>query len=175
MAHRIFLALPISTRTQNEVHEWAKQYRNLPVRWLEGKNLHVTIVPPWEEEDVDAVRELLKPLERSIGPFRSSFERVRFGPNANESRLIWAEGESPDQLFLLKHNAERALMRTPETKPFRLHATLARFRPEEFAKFPVKKLDDRVAWKEEFSSFVLMESHLASQGVDYEVLETFPL
>jgi 2'-5' RNA ligase len=175
MARRIFVALPMSSAITQAVAEWRAEHGSLPVHWVDGKNLHMTIVPPWNEEDADRAADILRTIEGSIGGFNAKFTRVTYGPTQRKPRLIWASGESPDQLFILKHSAERTLGRVPETRPFRMHVTVARFRPEEFANFPVQKLSEEISWKESFSSFVLMESHLTPAGTTYEVLAEFPL
>jgi 2'-5' RNA ligase len=172
---RIFVALQVSGALEKSALEWRKQYAALPVRWLGGKSLHVTIIPPWEESDVRNVTETLKTLEGTTGLFEMVFTRVTYGPKQREPRLIWAEGEAPDQIFALKHGIERVLMKSPETRPFRLHLMLARFAPEEFSKFSVQTIRDRIAWREPVVSFVLMESKLSPAGSEYTVLGEFRL
>ncbi len=174
MARRIFIALPISKQLEEHVAAFRAQHRDLPVRWLTGKNLHITVIPPWEEEQVEPITDLLETIQRTTGPISLNFHLVTYGPN-KEPRLIWAEGEAPDQIFTLKHNIERTLSRAPELRPFRLHMTLARFAPEEFSTFPVQDLKDSVSWSDEASSFTLMESHRLPQGADYEILSSFQL
>ncbi len=170
LGRRVFVALPISLEIAREAHDWRKKYPNLSIRWVEDKNLHVTIIPPWEERNVQAVIDALKILEGSVGIFDLAFHRVTYGPNSREPRLIRAEGESPEQIFALKRGVERTLLFTPEVRTFRLHLTLARFSSEDFQTFPIQKMSDEVSWHESVTSFVLMESHLSSSGADYEVL-----
>jgi 2'-5' RNA ligase len=100
---------------------------------------------------------------------------VRYGPTLREPRLIWAEGESPDQLFVAKHAIERALSRNAAERPFRLHLTVARFDPARFPKFSEQNIRDAVSWTEEAKTFVLMESHRTPSGADYTVLGEFRL
>lgn len=170
MKHRIFVAVGIGEPLQKEIFSWAGQYQKLPVRWLSGKNLHITLVPPWYEEDVEKVKSVLRRVH-GTAHFEIVFTRVSFGPDPRRPRLIWAEGEVPPELAELKKNVEIALHIAPEKRPFRLHLTLARFREEDFPRFAVKKLDERVGWRDAVRSFVLMESHLSQAGADYEVLE----
>ncbi len=170
MTHRIFVAIPISEDLQNEILEWEKSYKNLPVKWLRGKNLHITLVPPWEEENVEKVKTVLKLVENRAEPLEVIFEKVEFGPHFDEPRLIWAEGQALKEIQNLKIEIENVLGREPESRPFKLHLTLARFRPKDFVMFPVKKLDEKVFWEQKVKSFVLMESRLLPDGADYDVL-----
>jgi len=172
MAKRIFVALPISASLEADILAWEEKYARLPVRWLDGKNLHVTLVPPWYEEDVESVVRKLGTVRQ--GKFGMSFETVSFGLPGSP-RLIWAEGVAGPDMIKLKDNVLKMTVAKPENRPFRLHLTLARFRPEDFPRFPIKKINDRVDWQEEVSSFVLMESHLSREGADYEVLQKFEL
>jgi 2'-5' RNA ligase len=176
MKKRIFVAVPISEELQEEILEWEKNYRRLPVRWIAGKNLHVTLIPPWESEEAEKVSMILKTLEGKIGEsFEIVFERVCYGPRKEEPRLIWAEGKAPKEIQDLKTRVENILGQRPDGRPFKLHLTLARFNSRDFVKFPIKNLDEEVFWRQEVKSFVLMESRLLPEGAEYEVLEEIKL
>lgn len=175
MKKRIFVALPIEEHLQDEILEWERQFKKLPVRWLTGKNLHITLVPPWYAETVESVIEKMREVERSVGLFDIAFSRVTYGPTLREPRLIWAEGETPHELSVLKTSIENVLDVKPEKRSFKLHLTLARFRPETFSSFSIKTLDERVSWSQSCNRFVLMESHLSRTGANYEILQSFSL
>lgn len=173
---RVFVAIGLPRQLQDSITAWAKTYEELPVRWIAGKNLHITLVPPWQEDDVDAVRERLSTvLDRSSGPFRVHFSRVTFGPRPREPRLIWAVGDAPAPLIELRENVHAALEMQMEERPFRAHLTLARFRAEDLQRSPVKTLDEKIDWHLDADSFVLMESRLSRSGADYEILAEFKL
>lgn len=175
MKRRIFVALPIEGPLQNEVLEWEDQFKKFSVRWLEGKNLHITLVPPWYTDDVESVIEELKSVEDTIGSFDISFFKVVYGPTPREPRLIWTEGETSPKLIALKEALEKAINTETEKRHYKLHCTLARFRPETFSSFSIKHLDEKVSWTQRCGSFVLMESHLSRSGADYEILESFTI
>lgn len=165
------MAVKISEELQEEILEWEKSYHRLPVRWLTGKNLHITLISPWESEDAERTKAALKTLEGKVGPFEMVFEKVEFGPHGQELRLIWAEGAAPKEMIVLKNELEKLLGLENNGRSFRLHLTLARFHPKDFVRFPVKKLDEKVFWRQKVKSFVLIESRLLPDGADYEVLE----
>lgn len=172
---RIFIALPISPGVQEMVFDWAKNYQHLPVRWLAGKNLHLTLIPPWYEMEIDRVSQKLKKFVWSQGILTLSFRRILYGPDPRRPRLIWVQGPTPPALVELKTTLEQHIGVQPERRPLKLHLTLARFRPENFSRFPLKHLEDAVSWAEKVSEVVLMESHLARTGADYEILAHVPL
>jgi 2'-5' RNA ligase len=175
MNKRIFIAISISPALQEIILQWENNLSNLPVRWLKGKNLHITIIPPWYESDVDSVIKKLKSMEGKTGAIELTFQRVTYGPDTLYPRLLWGEGKTPPQLPILRNEMSKKLGQKEEKRPFLLHLTLARFRPEDFRNFPVKTLDETVSWKETVRSLVLMESKLSPAGAEYEPLATINL
>ncbi len=173
MKRRIFVAVGISKNLRDDVLSWEKSFSSLPVRWLEGKNLHITLVPPWYEEDIESVVRKLDTVKGE--QFDMEFSHVTYAPNEREPRLIWAEGQAPERLIDFNGKLTALLSQKEETHPFRLHLTLARFRSENFSSFPVKELNEKVFWRDKVNSFVLMESLLSPKGADYNVLAEFPI
>ncbi len=174
----MFIAIPLSGNFQNFSLNFQKKHPFLPVRWLFGHNLHITLIPPFYE-DKEKLKELLREFKPEVSPFNLNFEKITFGPS-HEKRLIWFEGKTPPEIIKLKNQLEKYLRNKEipievNTRPFLLHVTLARFRPEDFQKFPVKNLDEHSALQEKIDSFVLMESHLAPQGAEYEIIDKFEL
>ena len=174
MKHRIFIALPISESLQQEILEWEEKFSNLPIRWLQGKNLHITLVPPWHEENLEGAKNLLEQATGS-GYLNLEFEKVTFGPDPRRPRLIWAEGETPRQLIDLRRKVHQIFGREEEKRPFRLHLAIARFRPETFSSFPIKKLDEKVNWRDEVRRVGLFESRLLREGADYQIMAEIAL
>lgn len=178
MSRRIFIGAKPSARLIETVLAWQKNWQNLPVRWLTADQLHLTVVPPWNEKNLAEVKTILQPkTDQSLAekPVIVNFSKVTFGPGPLAPRLIWAEGPAPAELVTLKDKLEQTLGLEPLRRPFTLHLTLARFRPEEFINFPVKHLEEAVDWQDTISSFSLIESFLKPDGVEYETLETYPI
>lgn len=172
---RVFLAIKISDGLGKEIELWQKKFKHLSVRWITKKNLHITLVPPWYEQDIEAVQKLLRNANAQINPFWVSFTKVRFGPNSRPPRLIWAEGKTPTQIVALKTSLEKVLGKIPQRKEYLLHLTLARFKQKDFYNFSQKTINEKVNWKQEVKFFSLMESHLSRQGAEYEIIENFPI
>lgn len=165
---RVFIALSISQKTQAKVLEVKENFPSLPVRWLDLKNLHITLLPPWNEKEIEVLKEkfvsLSLPFPR-LQPLR--FHTVSFGPNSFQPRLIWAKGTNSSELLSLKTFLEIALEQKAERRDFMLHLTLARFRPESFLSFPFRKLYEKIDWEEIVPSLVLFESRLTPKGANY--------
>ena len=170
MSRRLFVAIPITKELRSEIENWQAPYCRWPMRWLSADNLHITLLPPWETDDCEPAKTALRTFHYGGQSFSLYFKRVCFGPSAREPRLIWAQGEAPSEILDIRERLSRLLGQPLDSRPFRLHLTLARFRPQDFARFPIKRLDEPVGWREQASSIVLMESHLLPAGAEYEVL-----
>lgn len=174
MKRRIFAAVELSEALRNEILSWQKEWRNLSVRWLQGKNLHITVAPPWyvDKNELENIKRKFKKATGCIKPFEIRFEAITYGPNPLLPRLIWATGKTPEEIINLKNCLETILGITPGKRPLLLHLTLARFRPEDFRSFSEQKLNEKIDWRDRINSCVLMESRLSRDGADYEILDT---
>src|SRR5690348_8821422 len=123
---RIYIAVKISDFLQGQIIDWGKAYPSIPARWTAGKNLHITLVPPWQENDLGRIVELLRPVPQHFQPFSIHFNKIKLGPNAKKPRMIWASGSTPPELVNVKTSIEQALGQTPEPRPLSIHITLAR-------------------------------------------------
>jgi len=167
---RVFIALKTSIALRKQITVWRNSHQNLPIRWLSAKNLHCTLVSPWYSTNPSKTIKKLISLAGLPSAFTLNFETIEFGPKPGNFRLIWARGERPVKLILLKDKIERALNKKTEKRSFKLHLTLARFQTKDFPSFPVKKLSEKISWQEKINSFFLLESHLSSQGAVYKTL-----
>lgn len=167
---RIFVGYQLSETLQHEIGQWREQFVDLPVRWTPLEFLHVTLVPPWYEEDVDKIARLLQSMPQQLRQITVTFETITLGPESNRPRLIWARGEMPSQLFTFRSQLAAIVQRVEERRNPALHTTLARFNQEQFAQFPKKHISEPIRWEETISSFSLIESHLRRTGAVYETL-----
>lgn len=171
LSKRIFIGLHASQHLQAEVQEWSMPFQEkIPARWIKGKNLHVTLVPPWEEEDISSVIQKLETLKGSIGPIDVHFNTAQFGPTPNAPRLLWALGKTPEKIVSLSEKLRHIFPEHFEARKFKLHLTLARWKAENFASFSVQSLNASLRWKESFHEITLFESTLCSHGAEYHAL-----
>jgi len=181
MKHRIFVTLGVSEKLKKAIFDWEESFRKehpetwSQIRWLTPENLHITLVPPWYEDDegVEKTKELLHSVEKRS--FSLDFRQISYGPNPKQPRLIWIEGQTSKDLIELKDNILSVLDRRPENRLFRLHLTIARFRPEKFGSFSPKRIEETLIFREESAAILLMESHLLRSGSEYVVLERFSI
>ena len=103
----------------------AAPLRSPSVRLIPPPDIHLTLVPPWNEASItDAVARLGR-LARGFQPFPLSFERVCYGPQRKRPRLLWAECAGNAELAALRAALLEAFGQSDD-RPFRPHVTLAR-------------------------------------------------
>jgi 2'-5' RNA ligase len=169
---RIFIGLPIGKNLQDKILKFEKKFKNLPVRWILPHNLHITLVPPWYENNIEEVKEKLKSFNLGKS-FKISFYKVEYGPSKKFPRLIWAVGDTPKELLILRQNLFNILGQKPEERDFKLHLTLARFNFNPEIKF--REINESIYWEDDVKEVILFCSHLLKTGAEYEVLEKIKL
>lgn len=181
MKRRIFIALGLPPELKRKIAEAIKQWRWLPIRWLAPEHWHVTLVPPAYLEDSE-VATLIALLRKSrLGRvFSLRFSHITLAPPGVAARMIWLEGETPPELNQLKKKLEEIWASQAElpplkveTRPLKLHVTLARFPAGNLREIGEKT---RVLGEVDFpcgaSEVEVIESHLQPGGAEYEILAT---
>lgn len=172
---RLFIGFAFSQPFRDEILNWQRNYLAWPVNWLEPANWHLTVVAPWEDDNLEEAKEIFAELKGRFKPLPVSFNRVCFGPNAFSPRLIWATGQIDPAVEDIKKAALSALGLDEDRRPFIAHVTLARFRPETFPTLPARELNEAVSWETVLNTLVLFESHLGPAGAEYERLAEIEL
>lgn len=171
MGRRIFIGIKASNKLQDEIKKWREKYiKILNVRWVPDKNLHVTLFPPWNEENPEELKCKLNFL-RKMPHFFIKFNQVSYGPDKREKRLIWAKGEESKEMINLKKIIEEALLKKSINRTFKIHLTLARFKPRHFRLFKIKTLNENISWIEKVDSFSIFESKTLPSGAKYKILK----
>lgn len=165
----------LSKKMQQKIEEWREQIGETSIRWILPKNYHVTLIPPWYEQNSEGVITLLKSITKPVKPFTITFETVTFGPSEKNPRLMWAKGDSPTELLHLKSYLSTSLQKETEKRTPLMHVTLARFTHQQFVTFPEKKFKEKIQWRDLVRSFAVVESHLKRSGAEYEILEEITL
>jgi 2'-5' RNA ligase len=172
---RIFIAIPIAPEITTKIREFAEKYPSLPVRWLADKNLHITLVPPQELDDLQ-LQTLMNNLQNvSHSPFEVKFTELSVGPNPSSPRMLWVTGTATPEIESLKSSIEQAAGYHPDRK-FLMHITLARFKTEDWEETPaLRDLKSSVRWNLLVKKFVVMQSKLTNTQADYTILHEYPL
>jgi len=165
---RIFVALRMAPEIAGELARMARELERFPVRLIAPADIHLTLVPPWNEASIpDAVEKLHRVADR-FGDFTLEFRHIGYGPQPRRPRLLWAEcAAGPD---LTRLHAELLLVfgQTDE-RPFRPHVTLARLRSNGAVIARKHPVDRDLARTQRVGSVELMQSPAPGES-GYKVL-----
>lgn len=170
---RVFIAVPATAEFQRLAMKYSLDHAQIPIRWLAGKNLHITLVPPWET-DPDQLAQTTAVLADlpARKPFELHIDTIEFGPDPNAPRLLWAKGQAPNQLLQLKGDIEQAIDYHPD-RTFTLHITLARFNPNAFDPNWAEMLTESVHWNMLVDHFAIMETKKSNGIMNYPIVREF--
>ena len=134
-------ALKIASGIADVLAYFVRELKSFPVRLIAPADIHLTLVPPWNDVSIpDAARKLRRVADR-FGDFTLEFRHVGYGPQPRCPRFLWAEcavGPDPSQL-----RAQLLLaFEQTDMRPFRPHVTLARLRGNGAAiarKYPIDR------------------------------------
>lgn len=172
---RIFVGIKIDSSLLKRISDWEYSYKiGFPVRFIDVRNLHITLIPPWIEEksNIKSIISGINLTLTDIRPFFIEFSKIKLGPDKKKPCLIWAEGKNNTEILNLKKTIEKSINIKPEKRKFKLHLTLAKFRN---IKSDIKKLCQNVKWRQNVKSFCLFESILSSEGAYYRIIKEFKL
>ena len=72
------------------------------VRPIAKADIHLTLVPPWNEPSVPNAIEKLRLAVESHYAFRLEFRHVGYGPDPKRPRLVWVECASSNELTSMR-------------------------------------------------------------------------
>lgn len=178
---RAFIALNLPKKERQRIHRAARLLREaeLPVRWVDPDNLHVTLkfLGEVRPDRVETVEETLTRVAQGTAPFPLTLSGFGAFPTIRRPRVIWLGVEASPELRCLKQDLEWALSDCgfdAETRAFHPHLTLGRADPNDGAG-AFRGLDDVVAGMD-FQAAVtmhtvdLMRSHLSRAGARYSIV-----
>lgn len=184
MKRRIFIAIDLTGELKAKIAEIIKQWCWLPIHWLEPENWHITLVPPvyLDDEQISLLVGIFR-KKRVSKSFLLSFSRISLAPPGQPARMIWLEGETPGELVKLKNKLEKIWSTQSslpplkeDSRPPKLHVTLARFEPGELKELEAKtRVLGEVKLRLEAQEIAVIESRLKPSGAEYAIIMTIPL
>ncbi|MGH9702102.1 MAG: RNA 2',3'-cyclic phosphodiesterase [Candidatus Acidiferrales bacterium] len=149
-------------------------------RWVRPEGMHITLkfIGEAADDSVEKVKASLAGIH-SPSPVQLNFRGTGFFPNDRHPRIFWAGMEASPNLAAIASEMERRLVPlgiAAESRAFRPHLTLARFKSED-GLAQLRSNLDRVGQLEFGSSreseFHLYRSVLKRDGAEYTRLATF--
>lgn len=182
MKRRIFIAINLPKKVKKRLEEFQKKWSQLPIRWVKGRNLHLTMafLSYLPDEELVKVCQDIKEIGLKHSPFLISLTKTSYGPKDKEvPRLIWMEGERSEELSLLKKDLDELLSKSigfvPENRDFLPHITLGRVRKWDWKKIEPEErpnIAEDIPLSFEVKSIEVMESQLKQGGAEYAVSES---
>ena len=77
---RVFVGLKLAPEIAQQLAELARPLERYSVRLVPSGDMHLTLVPPWNEPDVDAAAERVRTAVDGFGDFSLTFVRLLYGP-----------------------------------------------------------------------------------------------
>jgi 2'-5' RNA ligase len=170
---RIFVALRISPDIALALAQYGRDLEQFSVRPVAPADIHLTLVPPWNEvSPAEAVEKLRRVVDRFC-PFTLTFRHVGYGPEPKRPRFLWAECVASKEIAEFRVALIQAFGQADE-RPFRPHVTLARLRDKGRALARKHPLDQDLALTQRIESIELMQSP-PPDGSGYKILASLPL
>ena len=167
----VFVGLKIGQEVADALAERARFVESPPSRFVSREDIHLTLVPPWDETCIgQAIDERLRAALSGLKPFTLTFTRLRYWPDRHRPRLLCAECLPTDELKSLQQNA----FGQTEDKPFQPHVTLARLQRGGRAAARKNEMDRELSLVQSIDLVELFQSR-TQIGKGYQVLASLPL
>lgn len=169
--YRLFFALWPSEQVRRSISDVLSSVpTEINGRAVQAHNLHETLhfVGQVTEPTIECMHAAAKSV--SAEAFQLKLDRLG---HFSRAKVFWmGSREIPDQLIRLHKDLGEALEEcghNVETRPFSPHVTLMR----KCSRVDVEPIEFSIPWQVE--AFVLVESITYQQGVNYQVIEKYPL
>ena len=143
------------------------------MRLVKPADIHLTLVPPWNEASVPDAIEKLRRIAGGFGAFCLTFQHVGYGAQPRRPRLLWADCAATEEIIALRAALVQAFGQTNE-RPFQPHVTLARMRANGSAIARKHPIDEPLSLRQYVGSLELFQSP-PPDGTGYRVLASLPL
>lgn len=172
-APRIFVALKLEPAIAQRLAQLAQPLVRFTVRPVAKEDIHLTLVPPWNETVISNAIEKLRRVANKSCAFRLRFGHVGYGPDPKRPRLLWVECDAGNELIVL-HSALLMEFGQREERPLLPHVTIARIRSNA-AKIARKcPVDQNIDIAQEIATVELMQSPRPGER-GYKVIASLPL
>lgn len=154
---RVFVGLKIAPEIANQLAQLVAGLENPSIRPVAPADIHLTLVPPWNEGSIpDAIAKLGRVAGQS-GAFQLIFQHVGYGPQQRQPRLIWVDCAASAEIAALHAALVQAFGQTDE-RPFQPHVTLARIRANRRSIARQHPIDQQLTLMQRVESIELFQS-----------------
>lgn len=184
MLKRTFIALPVpvSEKLKNEIEFYKKNLQGLNIKWVEIKNLHLTLAFLGDTlpEQIIAIKEGLGKITSQHKPFAIKFTQAGAFKNLQNPQVLWIGLEANNSLRFIFSDIQKLIKSVgfvPENRPFKPHLTIGRVKSFTGENNLQSFVNAREALKEVAmaKSVVFYESILMPAGPVYKDIEMYNL
>lgn len=173
VAPRVFVGIKVAPEIADELACIAQALVPFGVRPVPAADIHLTLVPPWNEVAPAHAVDRMRVASSDVRPFALVFMQVGYGPDPRRPRYLWADCAASVELKRLRL-ALLGVFGQGEPRPFRPHVTLARLRDK--ARMIARKcrIDRGLSLTQQVRSVELFQSPPAGE-TGYRILASLPL
>ncbi len=175
---RAFLALPLDPVARGRLAERVESMRSAfggcRLGSADGCHLTLRFLGPSAPEELERLMPMVAAAAAACPSGEGRLKGLGVFPERGSPRVLWLGLELPEPFRKLQAACEaaaRAAGFAAETRPFKAHLTLGRFRDRE----PRPQLPPLDLGQAEFAQLVLFRSDLRPQGALHTPLRVFPL
>jgi len=170
---RVFVGLKVSDFIAKECVKLQADLGDLPARFIPPKDLHVTLLAPWEMSEQSEVVEKIHTALQSTQRFTLKLNHLSYGPGLVKPGLAWIECSPAKELIALHQELLQAFA-FEQRIAFKPHVTIARFKKEHREFLRLRPIDKPIALSMQVTSVELFQSPRIG-GRGYIVLASLPI
>lgn len=128
---RVYVGIMVPQEVGRELASFHDMLAPLPVRFIPPKDMHLTLLPPWAENDLSGAMQKFNDALYAVPSFTLELQKISYGPSPLNPRLVWALCAHTDEILDLKKRLLHEFDKQVDEKvPFVPHITIARFTRE---------------------------------------------
>lgn len=173
---RLFVALELDRQIKEKLESFASSFNIAGARIISANNLHITVkfLGYTEPNLLPAINKTLKEIASRHQKFDIVLDHLGAFPSKRKSRIFWMGSKENTSVVSLVDDLDKALETYGykiEKRSFKIHLTLARFKPlADLSKIIEQNID---TIRQEIDHLSLFESKLSPKGAQYKALEKF--
>lgn len=179
---RIFIAINLPNQIKIILQDLQKKLERLPVRWIDLKNLHITLnfLGSLKNKEIVEVKQVIEKITSNFSGFKVWLGDIRFFPNKSHAHVISVIVKSDGSLENLQKDLEKELFKlkflTLEKREYKPHITIGRVektgkKPKELQE--IKGIELKGEWR--VNNIELLQSILLPTNAKYKILKNYSL
>jgi 2'-5' RNA ligase len=165
---RTFIAFKVQPPAPvlQEINSIRNKLEDVSVKWVPFQNYHLTLtfLGQTNEEQLKALKNLLKHTADQLNPFTVDFTGLGIFGKPGNPKVLWIGGKTTDHIGKVKSELDKSLKKLGfvfDDKPFRVHLTLGRIKRNNNLKVlekTVEQYKDYLFFEEKINDIILYES-----------------